>query len=359
MLHHRCGVVRISINKLDIMRDIKDFQLLEYNTFGIEGKCKRFCEFDSIDELRSILDTITDADHPLMVLGGGSNLLLTKDFPGTVLHSNIVTDPHILIVDDDSNDVFVTVGSGMIWDKFVDFCIQNNIYGCENLSLIPGTVGASVVQNIGAYGVEVKDIVDKVETIEIATGRKRVFNNSECQYGYRHSRFKGEWKGQYVVTGVTFRLSSVFIPRLDYGNIREELRREGIETPNGRQLRDAIIRIREAKLPDPTVEGNAGSFFMNPVVDKAKYESLAVQYPDMPHYTVDDSHEKIPAGWLIDRCGWKGKTVGRAGVHDKQALVLVNRGGATGEEIVNLCNLIRKDVLDKFGIEINPEVNII
>ena len=153
MLHHRCGVVRISINKLDIMRDIKDFQLLEYNTFGIEGKCQRFCEFDSIDELRSILDTITDADHPLMVLGGGSNLLLTKDFPGTVLHSNIVTDPHILIVDDDSNDVFVTVGSGMIWDKFVDFCIQNNIYGCENLSLIPGTVGASVVQNIGAYGV--------------------------------------------------------------------------------------------------------------------------------------------------------------------------------------------------------------
>ena len=337
------------------MRDIKDFQLLEYNTFGIEGKCKRFCEFDSIEELRYFLDTFTDADQPLMVLGGGSNLLLTKDFPGTVLHSNIVTDPHILIVDDDSNDVFVTVGSGMIWDKFVDFCIQNNIYGCENLSLIPGTVGASVVQNIGAYGVEVKDIVDKVETIEIATGRKRVFNNSECQYGYRHSRFKGEWKGQYVVTGVTFRLSSVFTPRLDYGNIREELRREGIETPNGRQLRDAIIRIREAKLPDPTVEGNAGSFFMNPTISARQAQALLAHYPDMPHYALPNDMVKVPAAWLIDQCGWKGRSMGPAGVWHKQPLVLVNNGGASGRDICRLADAIVADVHQRFGITLHPE----
>ena len=347
------------------MRDIKDFQLLEYNTFGIEGKCKRFCEFDTVDELRVFLNSFNETDQPLMILGGGSNLLLTKDFPGTVLHSNIVTEPHIEIAGDnsketdDSKDVFVTVGSGMIWDDFVDFCVKNHIYGCENLSLIPGTVGASAVQNIGAYGVEAKDIIYKVEVIEIATGEKHIFNNSECGFAYRYSRFKGEWKGRYVVTAVTYRLSTQFTPHLDYGNIREEIQRLNIKSPDASMLRQIIINIRQAKLPDPKIEGNAGSFFMNPVVDKAKYEALATEYPGMPHYTIDDNHEKIPAGWMIDRCGWKGKTKGRAGVHDKQALVLVNRGGATGKEIVDLCNTIRKDVFNKFGIEINPEVNIV
>ena len=263
------------------MRDIKDFQLLEYNTFGIEGKCKRFCEFDTVDELRFFLNSFNETDQPLMILGGGSNLLLTKDFPGTVLHSNIVTEPHIEIAGDnsketdDSKDVFVTVGSGMIWDDFVDFCVKNHIYGCENLSLIPGTVGASAVQNIGAYGVEAKDIIYKVEVIEIATGEKHVFNNSECGFAYRYSRFKGEWKGQYVVTAVTYRLSTQFTPHLDYGNIREEIQRLNIKSPDASMLRQIIINIRQAKLPDPKIEGNAGSFFMNPVVDKAKYEANA------------------------------------------------------------------------------------
>ena len=341
------------------MKDIKDFQLLEYNTFGIEGKCKRFVEFDSIDELKSVLATLSDADSPLMVLGGGSNLLLTHDYPGTVLHSNIITPPSVERYADACGDIYVRAGSGMIWDDLVSFCVENGIYGSENLSLIPGTVGASAVQNIGAYGAEAKDIIHKVEAVEIATGKEVTFSNADCSYAYRHSRFKGEWKGRYVVTYVTFRMSSSFVPHLDYGNIREELEREGIKSPTAKELRRAIIRIREAKLPDPKIEGNAGSFFMNPVVSKSKYEALAAEYPGMPHYTIDSAHEKIPAGWMIDRCGWKGKSLGRAGVHDKQALVLVNRGGATGLEIVHLCNVIRQDVLSKFGIEINPEVNII
>ena len=319
LLHHWCGLVCICINKLGNMKDIKDFQLLEYNTFGIEGKCKRFVEFDSIDELKSVLATLSDADSPLMVLGGGSNLLLTHDFSGTVLHSNIITPPSVERFADACGDIYVRAGSGMIWDDLVSFCVENGIYGSENLSLIPGTVGASAVQNIGAYGAEAKDIIHKVEAVEIATGKEVTFSNADCGYAYRHSRFKGEWKGRYR----------------------------------------AIIRIREAKLPDPKVEGNAGSFFMNPVVSKSKYEALAAEYPGMPHYTIDSAHEKIPAGWMIDRCGWKGKSLGKAGVHDKQALVLVNRGGATGQEIVHLCNVIRQDVLSKFGIEINPEVNII
>ena len=341
------------------MKDIRDFQLLEYNTFGIEGKCRRFVEFDTVDELKYVLASLTPADNPLMVLGGGSNLLLTRDFPGTVLHSNIVGRPVVERTADETGDFLVTAGSGMIWDDFVDFCVENGIYGAENLSLIPGTVGASAVQNIGAYGVEAKDIIYKVEAVEIATGKTVTFSNSDCRYAYRQSRFKTEWKGLYVVTNVTYRLSSTFTPHLDYGNIKQELERIGIINPTANELRRVIIHIRETKLPDTKVEGNAGSFFMNPVVDKSKYDALALEYPGMPHYTVDPHHEKIPAGWMIDRCGWKGKTVGRAGVHDKQALVLVNRGGATGSEIVELCNLIRKDVYEKFGIEINPEVNII
>ena len=341
------------------MKDIRDFQLLEYNTFGIEGKCRRFIEFDSIGELKSLLASLGPADKPLMVLGGGSNLLLTGDFAGTVIHSNIVSQPVVERTADGTGDIFVTAGSGMIWDDFVSFCVENGIFGAENLSLIPGTAGARAVQNIGAYGAEAKDIIHKVEAVEIATGNTFTFTNADCHYAYRQSRFKNEWRGMYVVTHVTYRMSARFSPRLDYGNIRQELQRMGITNPDAKELRQAIISIRETKLPDPKVEGNAGSFFMNPVVSKAKYDALSMEYPDMPHYTVDPQHEKIPAGWMIDRCGWKGKTVGRAGVHDKQALVLVNRGGATGKDIVDLCNTIRNDVFDKFGIEITPEVNIV
>ena len=350
------------------MKDIRDYSLLAHNTFGINAKCKRFLEYSSVEEAQQLVASLTDADKPLLILGGGSNLLLTGDYEGTVVHSAIkgidVLGGETLAVaakDDalhNSEFVFLRCGSGEVFDDVVAYAVEHGFHGAENLSIIPGEVGASAVQNIGAYGVEAKDIIYKVETVEIATGRVVVFDNHDCQYSYRQSRFKHEWKDKYLVTHVVYRLSKHFVPDLDYGNIRASLAAKHIDNPTAQQLRDVIIEIRNAKLPDPKVQGNAGSFFMNPIVDKAKFEELAAQYPGMPHYTIDEEHEKIPAGWMIDQCGWKGKSLGRAGVHDKQALVLVNRGGATGEEIVNLCETIRKDVKQKFGIDIHPEVNV-
>ena len=333
------------------MKDIRDYSLLAHNTFGIDAKCRRFLEYSSVEEAQQMVAGLTDADQPLLILGGGSNLLLTGDYEGTVIHSAI---KGIEVLDDEK----LRCGSGEVFDDVVAYAVEHGYHGAENLSIIPGEVGASAVQNIGAYGVEAKDIIYKVEAVEIATGKVVVFDNQDCQYSYRQSRFKHEWKDKYLVTHVIYRLSKHFVPDLDYGNIRTSLAAKGIENPTAQQLRDVIIEIRNAKLPDPKVQGNAGSFFMNPIVEKAKYEELAAQYPGMPHYTIDAEHEKIPAGWMIDQCGWKGKSLGRAGVHDKQALVLVNRGGATGEEIVNLCETIRKDVKQKFGIDIHPEVNV-
>ena len=233
----------------------------------------------------------------------------------------------------------------------------------ENLSLIPGEVGASAVQNIGAYGAEAKDVIESIEAVEIATGKVVTISAADCNYAYRQSIFKHEWKNKYLITHVTYRLSSTFTPHLDYGNIRTELEKKGIATPTAQQLRDTIIEIRNEKLPDPKVEGNAGSFFMNPIVDKEKYQELAARYDKMPHYVVEDTNGevayKIPAGWMIDQCGWKGRTLGKAGVHAKQALVLVNRGGATGADITHLMKTIQDDVKRTFGIELHPEVNII
>lgn len=337
------------------MKDTINYSLKGHNTFGINASCRRFIEFGSTEELKEAAGKIACADMPLLILGGGSNLLLTKDFEGTVLHSAIKG----IEATPSGSDVFVRCGSGEIWDDVVAQCVSNGWYGAENLSLIPGEVGASAVQNIGAYGAEAKDIIFKVEAVEISTGKSCLFSNGDCQYSYRDSRFKHEWKNKYVITHVTYRLSTQFVAHLDYGNIRAELQKEGIENPTAMQLRQAIIDIRNAKLPDPKVEGNAGSFFMNPVVDMLKFKEIQAIYPDMPHYPVDSGHEKIPAGWMIDQCGWKGKSLGKAGVHSRQALVLVNRGGATGNDIVTLCNKIRDDVRQKFGIDIHPEVNII
>lgn len=340
------------------MKDFKDHSLLAHNTFGIEARCRRFLEYASVEEAQRIASLLTADDLPLLIVGSGSNLLLTGDYPATVVHSGIkgikVVNPGKGVPE----DVFLECGSGEIFDDVVAYCVAHGYHGAENLSIIPGEVGASAVQNIGAYGVEAKDIIYKVEAVEIATGKVVVFDNAECAYSYRQSKFKHEWRDKYLVTHVVYRLSKTFVPDLDYGNIRSSLDAKGIAVPTAGQLRETIIEIRNAKLPDPKVEGNAGSFFMNPIVGKAKYDELAALYPGMPHYTIDADHEKIPAGWMIDQCGWKGRSLGKAGVHDKQALVLVNRGGATGEDIVRLCETIQKDVLEKFGIEIHPEVNI-
>ena len=332
------------------MVDQVNYSLLAHNTFGIDAKCRRFVEYSSVEEAQEIARLL---DGPYLLIGAGSNLLLTKDFEGTVVHSALKGI-------ETQSDSRIRCGSGETWDEVVAWCVGHRLFGAENLSLIPGEVGASAVQNIGAYGAEVKDLIASVEAVEIGTGRLCVFSREECQYGYRDSRFKHEWKNKYLITHVVYQLSSDESRQsTKYGNIRSELDRRGIQTPTAAELRQVVIDIRNAKLPDPKVTGNAGSFFMNPVVERQKFEQLLAAYPDMPHYYIDADHEKIPAGWMIDQCGWKGRSLGRAGVHDKQALVLVNRGGATGQEIVDLCNTIRADVQKKFGIDIHPEVNII
>lgn len=333
------------------MIDQKNYSLLRHNTFGIDAKCKRFIEYSSVEEAQQVAGMITDADQPLLILGGGSNLLLTGDYNGTVLHSGI----RFL---EQTDECHVRCGSGFIWDDVVDYCVANNLYGAENLSIIPGEVGASAVQNIGAYGAEAKDLIECVEAVEIETGQICRFTNTECAYSYRQSKFKHAWKNRFLITAVTYKLSKTYNPKLDYGNIRVALAAKGIDNPTAIQLRETIIDIRNAKLPDPKVLGNAGSFFMNPVVSTHKYNQLAQQYVGMPHYTIDSEYEKIPAGWLIEQCGWKGKALGKAAVHNKQALVLVNCGGATGSEVVQLYKTIQHDVKQKFDIEIKPEVNI-
>ena len=317
-----------------------------YNTFGIDAKATKYVEYGSEEELIRLIPTLAGTAY--FHVGGGSNLLFTHDYDGTILHSAI----RGIEVDCD----LVRVGAGVVWDEFVEWTVQNGWSGVENLSLIPGEVGASAVQNIGAYGVEAKDVIESVECVDLTDGSRRVFSNAECHYSYRQSIFKNEVRGRYAVTYVTYRLSRTFTPRLDYGNIRASLPVDTEVSP--RLVRDTIIGIRRAKLPDPDVQGNAGSFFMNPVVSREQFLQIQAQYPQMPFYEVEGG-VKIPAGWMIEQCGWKGKSLGPAAVHDRQALVLVNLGGATGADILRLCNAVRQSVHEKFNIDIHPEVNIL
>ena len=340
------------------------------NTFGIDARCTTLLEFSSVEELKEHWSEIAEARRQgnLLIIGRGSNLLPTGDYDGLVVRSRIMG--RSLIAPDK-----IEVGSGETVDDIIAWSIAQGLYGMENLSIIPGEVGASAVQNIGAYGVEAKDFITSIHALDIETGEIVEITNAECEYGYRQSRFKKDWKNRFVITDVTYQLSTTFIPHLDYGNIRKVLEEKGISCNvedgqlSAQLLRDTIIDIRNAKLPDYEVEGNAGSFFMNPIVSKEKFEELLAKYPNMPYYPITtpasslgragEGAVKLPAGWLIDQCGWKGKTLGRAGVHDKQALVLVNKGGATGEEVVALCRQVQKDVLERFGVEIHPEVNIV
>lgn len=343
------------------MKIEKNCSLLPYNTFGIDQKCDELWTYESTEEAAEAAKALQGREF--LILGGGSNLLLTKDYHGIVItpSSNSYT---IEKTDADADHVDVRVWSGATFDEIVALTLASGLYGLENLSLIPGEVGASAVQNIGAYGAEAKDVIRNIEAVEIASGNVVTINAEDCDYSYRQSRFKHEWKNRYLITYVTYRLSRTFRPHLDYGNIRKELERQNISeaTLTGEQLRQVICDIRRAKLPDPAVTGNAGSFFMNPIVDKATFDRLLTEHPDLRYFEVKEDSEtryKIPAGWMIDQCGWKGKSLGRAGVHDKQALVLVNRGGATGEDIVRLMEAIQHDVKTHFGLDIYPEVNII
>lgn len=331
------------------------YSLLHHNTFGIDAKCREFKEYTSVDELLSILPKIRN--EKWLQIGGGSNLLFVDDFEGTILHSRILSCEEIKRTD---SEVWLRVGAGVVWDEFVGQCVAKGYYGLENLSLIPGEVGASAVQNIGAYGVEAGQRIDSVETVEVATGKLQVFSHDECEYAYRSSVFKHALRGQYIVTHVVYRLSLNFSPDLDYGAIRRELesRQISAEEVTAGSLRQLIIDVRRSKLPDPEELGSAGSFFMNPVVSQDKFESLLKQYPQMPHFPMTNG-VKIPAGWMIEQCGWKGKSLGAAGVYSKQALVLVNLGGATGQDIVRLSDAVRQSVKEKFGIDIHPEANFI
>ncbi len=337
------------------MREEKNYSLLQHNTFGMDVRAACFVEYTSVDELKALLADREAMSGKWLHIGGGSNLLFTGDYEGLILHSAI---RGYKVVSENDDEVLVRVGAGEVWDDFVAYAVAQGWYGAENLSLIPGEVGASAVQNIGAYGAEAKDLIVTVETIEAATGRERTFTHTECRYAYRESIFKGELRGKYIVTHVTYRLGKQPVFHLEYGNVQGELEKRGCPVTL-ENVRQTIIDVRESKLPDPKVQGNAGSFFMNPIVSRAKYEALQKEYSDMPHYDVDADRVKIPAAWMIDRCGWKGKQLGRAGVHTKQALVLVNCGGATGSEVIALSEQIQNDVMRKFGVRISPEVNFI
>lgn len=337
------------------MREIKNYSLLPHNTFGMDVKASLFVEYASVTELKDVLTNKDCLKSSWLHIGGGSNLLFTADYEGTVLHSAI--HGYEVITENDET-IEIRVGAGEVWDDFVAFAVKHGWYGAENLSLIPGEVGASAVQNIGAYGTEAKDLIVSVETVEVSTGRERVFTNDECRYAYRESIFKKELKGKYIVTYVTYRLGKRPVFNLEYGNVKGELEKRGCGVTL-ENVRNTVIAIREAKLPNPKEQGNAGSFFMNPVVSRLQFEALQREYPDMPFYNVGEDKVKIPAAWMIDRCGWKGRQVGNAGVHTKQALVLVNCGGATGQEIVELSRQIQDSVFSKFGIVISPEVNFI
>lgn len=328
-----------------------DYSLLPFNTFGIEAKAANFFEFESEEEL---LELVAEGiNSPLLVIGGGSNLLFLKDFDGTILHSRI---SGVEVVVESEENVFLRVGSGMKWDDLVKYTIEQGWQGLENLSAIPGEVGASAVQNIGAYGVEAGEFIERVDTISLADGTKHCFSQSDCNFAYRDSIFKREAKGMYVVTYVTFRLRKKPEYKVTYGNIRQRVEQLGGLSPAN--ISQAVREIRDAKLPNPEELGNAGSFFMNPVVEPSVAETLLKEYPEMPQYKADGGI-KLSAAWLIEQCGWKGKRIGNVGAYENQALVLVNYGGATGQEVIELSDAISLAVKDKFGVKLNKEVNAI
>ncbi|TDQ29764.1 UDP-N-acetylmuramate dehydrogenase [Tenacibaculum caenipelagi] len=331
----------------------ENISLKEYNTFGINVNAKRFVSITSVYQLQQLLKEEKD----IFLISGGSNMLLTKDIDTLVVHIDI---KGISIDRENHNDIHLAVNAGENWHEFVLWCVSQNYGGLENLSLIPGNVGTCPIQNIGAYGVEVKDTITKVEAVEIETGKLISFSAEECQFGYRNSIFKNEAKGKFVLTSVSFRLTkNNHKLNTSYGAIESELTSKNITNPTIKDISDAVIAIRQSKLPDPKEIGNSGSFFKNPVISKEHFEKLQTSSPNIPSYVISDTEIKVPAGWLIEQSGFKGKRFGDYGVHEKQALVLVNYGNATGKEIYDLAQQIQKTIKDKFDIDLEIEVNII
>ena len=330
--------------------------LRNLNTFGLEAAAKYFVEAKSVDELTAILTDKDWKDYPKFILGGGSNVLFTQNINALVIHPDI---RGINKINENDDHIWLHVGAGEVWHDLVVYCVNHDYAGIENLSLIPGTVGAAPMQNIGAYGIEIKDTIETVEAISISTAENRTFNWEDCQFGYRESIFKKELKNQYIITGVVFKLNKKPVFNIEYGDIRKTLEEMKVENISIRAISDAVIHIRQTKLPDPAKIGNAGSFFKNPEINKSQFDVLKNSFPDIPGYPVNHDQIKVPAGWLIEQAGWKGYREGEIGVHDRQALVLVNFGGGTGDNIKKLSEKIQESVDKKFGIRLTAEVNFV
>ncbi|MDF2435677.1 MAG: murB [Bacteroidota bacterium] len=341
----------------------ENISLKKFNTFGIDASARYYAEVSSLEEIKETLSDSKLGMPRKMILGGGSNLLFTKDFDGLIIKNNL---KGIEVVNEDDEHFYVRSAAGEVWHEFVMHCIENNYAGIENLSLIPGNVGASPMQNIGAYGVEIKDSFHELQAFHINDKALHVFTNNDCKFGYRESVFKRDLKDQFIITSVTFKLRKTPVLNTSYGAIEKELDAMGVTSPTIHSVSKAVCNIRSSKLPDPKVIGNAGSFFKNPVISAKKHNELKAKFPEMVSYTAAFSPDgksgeeyKLAAGWLIEQCGWKGKTLGDAGVHKLQALVLVNYGNAKGSEIYDLSTKILESVKKKFGVDLEREVNIV
>jgi UDP-N-acetylmuramate dehydrogenase len=332
----------------------KDFSLKSRNTFGMDVRTRFFVEASTTDKLSFSLNYASYYDLPILILGEGSNILFTKDFDGLIIHPTI---QGIEVIADEPSSIMIRVGAGVNWDSLVEWSVTREFGGLENLSWIPGSVGASPIQNIGAYGVEAKDTIEKVEGLNIISKKMVEMTNAECLFDYRYSIFKDQLRHRIIVTNVIFKLSKNPTLVTHYGNLEEEIEKLGSLSIS--TVREAVINIRKNKLPDPKVIGNAGSFFKNPVISNSLFEQIKSKFDKVPSYPSSDTTVKIPAGWLIEKCGWKGKQIGNCGVHKDQALVLINYGNATGIEILNLAQQIQKSVLDQFGIDLEMEVNVV
>ena len=330
--------------------------LRHLNTFGLESQAQSFVEVSSVEELTEILKNPELKDTPKFILGGGSNILLTRDISALVIKMSI---KGIDKIKEDNDHIWLHVGAGEKWQDLVTYCVDHAYAGIENLSLIPGTVGAAPMQNIGAYGVEIKDVVENVETIFYDSAEIRTFTNDGCKFGYRESIFKHELKGKCIITGVLFRLNKKPVYHIEYGDIQKTLQEAGITSLSIKAVSDAVIHIRKSKLPDPAEIGNAGSFFKNPEIPEEQFNKLKAVYPAVPGYPTIPGFVKVPAGWLIEQAGWKGYRDGAIGVHARQALVLVNYGGGSGEQIKSLSQKIQQSIEEKFGIRLSAEVNFI
>ncbi len=326
-----------------------------YNTMGIAAKARYFISVRSVGEIRTLLDDHSFNDTPIFMLGGGSNVLFIKDYEGLLIHVDIKGKE---VLEETEKHILLKVGAGENWHELVLDCVEKGWGGIENLSLIPGSVGAAPIQNIGAYGVELEEVFDSLEAMELATGNSNIFTKEECEFGYRDSIFKNELKGKFIITSVTLKLAKDPKVNTSYNALSHKLTEQGISDPTIKDISEAVIEIRQSKLPDPVEIGNTGSFFKNPVISKEQFNKLQNDYPEIPHYSAGED-VKVPAAWLIDKCGWKGKRFGDAGVHKMQALVIVNYGGASGEDIWKLAMRIQESVKEKFGVSLTPEVNIV